>query len=882
MQHFSLTVFAKLPVVSLTHMRHMKNMLISRIILSVWQFRIARRYAAANAPFVKIELDISDSGREGCAVSTLAIKAEPRDWEGAVGVAVQEMRRLQRFGITKGELSRYLNAILRDSEQLARQVDKIPSLDTLNFVMESLACGHSVMSHVEAHEAMEKVAHTVTLEEVNQMARSVLAFGSDYGNEAGPLADAAQHPHRYSGLGPVRATSVVACLPAYTMESGLSVSTTLASAHRKAPTGASAHIDADKVDLAELEAQSKQMDEIEIPEGAIKFDLSPTEIARVLSDLSHEVEPEEDIDCPEHLIPPQVMDAKVAALQPAFVPLEGPGGQGPCLPDPDPHSGVVQRRLQNGVRVNYKHTDNEPQSALMRLIVPGGRAAESMEKGPEGFGAVLVGTRALSESGGVGPWPREQVEVFCIANLINTALEADEENIVKDFHCSVSQGSLTATFELAHLFLTEPVWEEEAFRRAKAAWISNSQGIDKSLEGGTHERVMKAMMGAGKERRSRDPTEEEIEALDFERVKQRVTRLLHAGALEINIVGDVDAAELDRHLLRFIGTVPTPDPAQVQPFPHVTIPLQDLPFEARHSAWHLKDSDQRACAYIAGAAPARWGPMGNFDPLPPYPLSFDPPPMTLPLGASPQQRQAATEARRRHPLFTSCVLMLLTEVINSRLFTTVRDSLGLTYDVSFEVTMFDIIRAGWFTVKVTSHPDKIYDALDASAAVLRDVTVSSINKRELDRARTTVLTRHESDMKDNVYWLGMVTHCQNPAVPWKSVRCLRDLKAMYVSLTVEDMYFAYSQLQLDDEHLYSCVGVSGKSTVQPPEERLVGGIGSSRREEWQEEAPGPLGGTMQGPSLAALFTAMTAALGVTNLKSAMEKMQPSKGPEGGR
>ncbi len=30
--------------------------------------------------------------------------------------------------------------------------------------------------------------------------------------------------------------------------------------------------------------------------------------------------------------------------------------------------------------------------------------------------------------------------------------------------------------------------------------------------------------------------------------------------------------------------------------------------------------------------------------------------------------------------------MLLTEIINSRLFTTVRDTLGLTYDVSFEVS----------------------------------------------------------------------------------------------------------------------------------------------------------------------------------------------------
>ncbi len=36
-------------------------------------------------------------------------------------VAVQEMRRLQRYGITPGELERYKTALLRDSEQLAEQ-----------------------------------------------------------------------------------------------------------------------------------------------------------------------------------------------------------------------------------------------------------------------------------------------------------------------------------------------------------------------------------------------------------------------------------------------------------------------------------------------------------------------------------------------------------------------------------------------------------------------------------------------------------------------------------------------------------------------------------------------------------------------------------------
>lgn len=56
-------------------------------------------------------------------------------------------------------------------------------MDTLNFVMESLACGHTVMGHRDAHAAMVAVADTVTLEEVNALARSMLTFSSDYGHE---------------------------------------------------------------------------------------------------------------------------------------------------------------------------------------------------------------------------------------------------------------------------------------------------------------------------------------------------------------------------------------------------------------------------------------------------------------------------------------------------------------------------------------------------------------------------------------------------------------------------------------------------------------------------------------------------------------------------
>ena len=60
-----------------------------RIMLSVLQFRLNKRYVEADPPFVSIELDQSDSGREGCAVSTLTITSEPADWQGAVQARLQ-------------------------------------------------------------------------------------------------------------------------------------------------------------------------------------------------------------------------------------------------------------------------------------------------------------------------------------------------------------------------------------------------------------------------------------------------------------------------------------------------------------------------------------------------------------------------------------------------------------------------------------------------------------------------------------------------------------------------------------------------------------------------------------------------------------------------
>ena len=79
---------------------------------------------------------------------------------------LRQVRRLKEFGVTKGELARYMDALLKDSEQLAAMIDNVASLDNLDFVMESDALGHTIMDQMQSHESLLAVAGTVTLEEV--------------------------------------------------------------------------------------------------------------------------------------------------------------------------------------------------------------------------------------------------------------------------------------------------------------------------------------------------------------------------------------------------------------------------------------------------------------------------------------------------------------------------------------------------------------------------------------------------------------------------------------------------------------------------------------------------------------------------------------------
>ncbi|KAM1947694.1 hypothetical protein FF1_008326 [Malus domestica] len=742
-QNFSFNMFCKVPVSRVQTYGDLRNVLMKRIFLSALHFRINTRYKSSNPPFTSIELDHSDSGREGCTVTTLTVTAEPKNWQGAIRVAVQEVRRLKEFGVTKGELTRYMDALLKDSEHLAAMIDNVSSVDNLDFIMESDALGHTVMDQRQGHESLVAVAGTVTLEEVNSIGTKVLEFVSNFGNPTAPLPAA-----------------IVACVPKRVHVEGI---------------------------------------------GETEFTISSNEIiAATKAGLEEPIEPEPELEVPKELISSLQLQELRQRRMPSFI---------PCSPEInvtkvyDKETGITKCRLSNGISVNYKISKSEARGGVMRLIVGGGRAAESSES----RGSVVVGVRTLSEGGRVGNFSREQVELFCVNHLINCSLESTEEFISMEFRFTLRDNGMRAAFQLLHMVLEHSVWLDDAFDRARQLYLSYYQSIPKSLERSTAHKLMLAMMDG--DERFVEPTPKSLQNLTLQSVKDAVMNQFVGSNMEVSIVGDFSEEDVESCILDYLGTVRSKGNYEMENA-YNPIVFRSSPSDLQSQQVFLKDTDERACAYIAGPAPNRWGFTVDgkdlFELFSHISTHDDAKLKSEEVLMVDEDTQKDVQRKLcGHPLFFGITMGLLAEIINSRLFTTVRDSLGLTYDVSFELNLFDRLNLGWYVISVTSTPAKVHKAVDACKNVLRGLHGNKICQRELDRAKRTLLMRHEAEIKSNAYWLGLLAHLQASSVPRKDISCIKDLTNLYEVASIDDIYLAYDQLKVGDDSLYSCIGVAG-------------------------------------------------------------------------
>jgi len=745
LQAFSLHLFAKRPVEEIIDMNSFQRSLARRVALAALQIRLNVGGRSDDPAFTFVEFNQLDSAREGCAVCSLDLTAEPHRWRDAIAKSVSEIRKLGLYGVTPGEMERYASSLMTDAEQLAAQGDRISHGDQLSYLMETVANGHTFMSPMQSYHATAKALSTLTLEQVNMAAKELCCHITSIHKDADPVK------------GPIIA---VACTPK------------------------------------------------NFKEGDAAFCNEDSLVQSIYEACQLEVQPEEDVVVPHTLIP----DEEVAAAMKANPPSWKGGHFSDGTPDTAPDSltrPFTLRRLGNGIRVGVAQNPAESQRGHLRMVAPGGRDAEKRL----GFkkGSMAIGARTMQEGGAFGPWTREQVELFCVDHLLMVEINCNEESLTFDFVFPTTnvgnvgfgddvQLGITGTesvMQIVREVLVGFRWEEDALGRSKQSFRSAHESLEKNLEGLSTERMAEAMTSHDERFLSIDV--DSVNEISLEEAKLAVMSQLQPDNLEISVSGDFDVAEVLEMIYKFIGTIPVNANSEYKvekrDLPDWTGRVPEPETPGKHLELELPDSDPRAVAYVSGSAPNAWGYLADGTTVAEKVLAAD-------------KRASDYDKRRRsHPLFAFTALSLVSEIVNRRLFSTVRERKQLTYDANFSFSGFERLLGGWFLVTVTASKEKAQQALEACKETLHALRKSSpITPDNVESAKRVVLNRHEGELRTTSYWTQIMSGIQEESIPLKGPLSVTDFQAVVESITAKDLQLTLECMGLDDDKLYTAIG----------------------------------------------------------------------------
>jgi predicted Zn-dependent peptidase len=405
-------------------------------------------------------------------------------------------------------------------------------------------------------------------------------------------------------------------------------------------------------------------------------------------------------------------------------------------------------------------------------------------------------------------------------------IQATEESLIFDFQSVTTPGpggmvtGLEAVMQVAHVIMTDFLYENDAFERARQGIHEQCDSVTKGLETFCQESLLRSL--TGDDARYGSPSHAHIDALSLETCEAAVRRQLNPATCEVSMAGDC-MPEVFRDLaLKYLGTVPaaSADPSSADPSsagpvavavdPHATsLGALDVGPHVRglRDPLHvyLSDSDARAVGYIGGLCPNLFGIFAD--------------------GTTVGQRVAATggsgdagskdDLRRRHPLFGHVLLGVLSEVANRRLFSVVREERRLTYDASFQLRGASSVNGGWYLVSVTSSPSQVHEAVEACRDAMHSLKGTfGVKSDGVNAAKRTLLNRFRNDMASNKFWVESLCGSQLNCMPNKNLGSIVDYEHVLQGVTVKDVQLLVEVLDLTEDNMTACIGISGPTPPQ--------------------------------------------------------------------
>lgn len=377
--------------------------------------------------------------------------------------------------------------------------------------------------------------------------------------------------------------------------------------------------------------------------------------------------------------------------------------------DLSPTLKLTEVRFANNVRLNIIQTPFERDTIRASVRVCCG--AMDLAGSPAGFPTYLESVFAL---GGLEKHSADDLERLNAGRTASFGMGVDED--AYSFGGVVTPADLEWQLEVWAAELSAPGYRPEAqaiFQKNVAVWLQTLDATPQSVLGRDLSSILR-----NRDPRWTIPDRSAFEAMKLDDAKQALAKPLSAGAIEISLVGDVDADKAIAYVARTLGALPARDAAPKPAGGNTTV-SQPLMKDGAETLTHAGPKN-RAAAVISWDA-------GDF---------FENP------------------ARGRQ-------LRVLAAVMDLKLTEDLRERLGDTYAPGVNVDQSETFKnIGVLSATIDLEPEKLkifYAEIQKMAA---EMAAGKIDDDEFTRATKPIIEGLPKSEEDNQYWLRVADAAQ--------------------------------------------------------------------------------------------------------------------------
>eukprot|EP00736_Rhodelphis_marinus_P007694 Rmarinus@m.9234 len=796
------TIFEKRPLRQLRTVSDMKERILDNLTSMAVSLRAAdTASAAADPPCQDVSFERTDLAAEACNVSTLSVTASATEkWEDGLRTAVRDALTLREFGVTRGEAEHLVHVASSDAEQSVQQISNTLSSDIVETLVQNTGASHVFLDAPTSASVIQDCLHDIHRDAINDAVRDRLAFVASIadpehpGSSTGlpvpasrsslgstgvfitaPTQDSAEHPrppppstpdNRHKGF----RTNACALPPS---------SKLVMSSYRPAsfsfPTASGSGKPLMRHSRAQPFKSFASSAVTSIPpllQSCVKGTYvmransangyvvpSPNSVSDVFLEAREKLEKPEETTVPTHVavIPPigEIISAQNPFPRMRRYPEQLSGISNKSIEGMDAASDaptVLHRQL---VASSIPVTCYRPPAPFGRCVV---RVSAPTGGIPAGLAALVM--EAVVESD-LGTYSKSQVDKYCGKHLLSPWSGADAE--VAFLEVSFGTGGavdrMERALELVHAWLSELPLEEKAFKRVRNRYLRTHTTMRLDLDRATRDALLAVIGSAGD--RFREASEAVLDSFTLEDARCWLASTFAGNKIHVSVVGDFNPTQLDEHLVRYLDSLRPPlesTPAPPQTNDSTTLDLQ----LGNRDEVVIGDDDSRSVVYMGFPLPGLeelnfsadgqtlGGRNGQWVSV--APLNGEHSPNSSSSGAPPTDDTVSTLLQWQD---TCAALAVLNEIVNSRLFSAVRERKGLAYACAMEVFPFRTLSPPVAMITASPLPQQpvVENTIETILSTLSEVAIGRVSNLEVEKAKHTVRARNAAMESDPGLWL---------------------------------------------------------------------------------------------------------------------------------